>query len=113
MKYSIVLVPFPFDDLSRTKIRPAICLTDPISIYEHVVIAFITSQVGKADESSDLVIMKGEVGFARSGLKVSSAIRLHRLVTIPKRLIHRKLGELPSQHHPSLKEHLLQLFDLK
>lgn len=39
MKYKIVLVPFPFDDLSATKVRPAICLTDSISAYQHVVAA--------------------------------------------------------------------------
>lgn len=30
MKYRIVLVPFPFDDLSGSKLRPALCLTDVI-----------------------------------------------------------------------------------
>jgi mRNA interferase MazF len=45
MKNSIVLVPFPFDDFSSTKVRPALCLTNLISGYNHVVISFITSQV--------------------------------------------------------------------
>jgi mRNA interferase MazF len=27
----VVLVAFPFDDLTTDKVRPAICLTDPIS----------------------------------------------------------------------------------
>ena len=30
LKGKIVLVPFPFDDLSATKVRPAVCLTDSI-----------------------------------------------------------------------------------
>ncbi|HXU31960.1 MAG TPA: type II toxin-antitoxin system PemK/MazF family toxin, partial [Thermoanaerobaculia bacterium] len=29
-KHKVVLVPFPFDDLSSTKVRPAVCLTEPI-----------------------------------------------------------------------------------
>jgi len=41
----VVLVPFPFDDLSSTKLRPAVCLTDPIGSYEHVVVAFISSRI--------------------------------------------------------------------
>lgn len=28
-KYKVVLVPFPFDDLSSSKVRPAVCLTEP------------------------------------------------------------------------------------
>ena len=31
VKGNVVLVPFPFDDLSTTKVRPAVCLTSPVS----------------------------------------------------------------------------------
>jgi mRNA interferase MazF len=41
----IFLVPFPFDDASATKVRPAVCLTEPLGIYRHIILAFITSQV--------------------------------------------------------------------
>lgn len=87
MKYKIVLVPFPFDDFTGTKVRPAICLTDRISVYRHVVIAFITSQVAKSNESTDLPLMSTDPHFQDTGLKVSSAIRLHRLVTVPTHII--------------------------
>jgi mRNA interferase MazF len=40
----VVLVPFPFDDLSSTKVRPAVCLTNPIGPHRHVIVAFISSQ---------------------------------------------------------------------
>jgi len=40
IKNSIVLVPFPFDDFSVLKVRPAICLTSEIGKYNHVIIAF-------------------------------------------------------------------------
>ena len=42
MKYKIVLVPFPFDDLTATKVRPAVWLTDEIKPHNHIVLAFIT-----------------------------------------------------------------------
>jgi hypothetical protein len=29
-KYKVVFVPFPFDDLSSSKVRPAVCLTKPL-----------------------------------------------------------------------------------
>ena len=35
MKSKVVLVPFPFDDLSTTKVRPAVCLTDPVDPHRH------------------------------------------------------------------------------
>lgn len=40
-KGKVVLVPFPFDDLSAAKVRPAVCLSDPISQHRHVILAFI------------------------------------------------------------------------
>ena|SRR6266496_4221915 len=30
-KGKVALVPFPFDDLTASKVRPAVCLTDPIA----------------------------------------------------------------------------------
>ena len=36
IKQSIVLVPFPFDDFSNTKVRPALCLTEEIGKYNQV-----------------------------------------------------------------------------
>lgn len=55
IKGKIFLVPFPFDDLSSTKVRPAIALTEPIGSFRHVVIAFISSQTPDELLESDLV----------------------------------------------------------
>jgi mRNA interferase MazF len=93
MKHRVVLVPFPFDDLSATKVRPAVCLTDEIKPYGHVVLAFITSKVSSPNHS-DLVIDSSAADFPLTGLKVSSTIRLHRLTTVSKPIIRRQLGEL-------------------
>lgn len=112
MKHKIVLVPFPFDDLTTLKVRPAICLTDRITGYNHVVIAFVTSQISKATEPSDLLIKQSDPNFKKTGLKVSSAIRLHRLVTIPAGIMERQLGELPSDYGAILAMKLRILFGL-
>jgi mRNA interferase MazF len=82
MKNKIVLVPFPFDDLTGTKLRPALCLTDLIGIYDHLVICFITSQIAKATEPNDLPILAIDHDFKSTGLKTDSAVRLHRLVEL-------------------------------
>jgi mRNA interferase MazF len=95
MKYEFVLLPFPFDDLSANKVRPAICLTDEIPPYRHVVVAFITSQVPSKPSDTDLILDANSPDFSQTGLKVSSAIRFHRLLTISKSVIQRKLGKLP------------------
>jgi mRNA interferase MazF len=112
MKYKIVLVPFPFDDLSTLKVRPALCLTNTISGYNHIVIAFITSRISKVNEDSDLKLLSSDPDFALTGLRVDSAVRLHRLVTIPKKLVLRELGELPNNYVVEIKEKLKKLFEI-
>ncbi len=112
MKWKIILVPFPFDDLSGTKVRPAVCLTDEIGPYKHIVIAFITSQVSKATEGSDIAILPGSPDFAATGLKVPSAIRLHRLITIPVSLIQRELVILAPVLQTEVEGKIRELFGI-
>ncbi len=111
-KGKIVLVPFPFDDFSGTKVRPAICLSHEIGSYNHVVIAFISSQIPHSLEASDLLIEKKNENFKITGLSVDSVIKLHRLVTIPKSLIKRQLGILPSNQQAEIDQKLKALFEL-
>ncbi|MBX3057073.1 MAG: type II toxin-antitoxin system PemK/MazF family toxin [Anaerolineae bacterium] len=112
MKYKIVLVPFPFDDLSATKVRPAVCLTEPVGMHRHVVLAFITSQVLAQPAATDFVIQSSDKNFAKTGLAVSSTIQLHRLVTVTTALIKRELGQLPPDMQVHVKEKIMQLFEL-
>src|SRR5674476_809496 len=81
MKFKVVLVNFPFDNLSDFKLRPALCLTDSISEHNHILLAFITSNLNNATEITDLIINKSDVEFEKTGLKVSSVIKIHRLIT--------------------------------
>jgi mRNA interferase MazF len=55
MKHKVVLVPFPFDDLSSSKVRPAVCLTDPIGPHDHIILAFITSRIPDSPLETDLI----------------------------------------------------------
>ena len=111
MKHKIVLVPFPFDDLSSTKVRPAVCLTDKINPYGHVVLAFITSSVANPS-NSDLVVDSSAADFAVTGLKVSSTIRLHRLMTVSTTIIKRQLGRLSQKQSSDVEDRLRKLFEL-
>lgn len=111
MKYKILFVPFPFDDLSGDKVRPVVCLTDPIGIYQHMVVAFITSRVPDPLLATDLVIASSIDSFKMTGLRKTSTLRLHRLMTVTRSLILAELGELPPQMHEKIRERLALLFD--
>ena len=109
---SVVLVPFPFDDLSGAKVRPAVCLTEPVGPHRHVVLAFLTSQVPGEPLDSDLVLLPEMPGFEATGLRVPSALRLHRLLTVSTSIIARKLGILPADLMRAVEGRLGRLFGI-
>ncbi|MFH1049412.1 MAG: type II toxin-antitoxin system PemK/MazF family toxin [bacterium] len=111
IKNSIVLVPFPFDDFSSSKVRPAICLTNEIGKYNHVIIAFISSKIPEDLIESDLIIKKQSEYGKGTGLTVDSVIRLHKVVTIPKSLIKRKLGMVNKTIVLEIRNKISQLFN--
>ena len=112
IRSKVVLVPFPFDDLSAAKVRPAVCLTDPIGPYRHVVLAFITSQIPPDLIDTDVVLDSSRADFSITGLRVSSTIRLHRLMTATTSLIQRELGELSPAIQTEVISKLRKLFGL-
>ncbi len=108
------LAPFPFDDLSAGKVRPAICPTDPVGQYRHVVLAFITSRVTLDDaEETDVVLEPSQPSFAATGLRAPSTIRLHRLMTVSESFILRELGELSPETQSQVAGKLRLLFGLR
>jgi mRNA interferase MazF len=111
-KGKVVLVPFPFDDLSATKVRPAVCLTEPIGPHRHVILAFITSRIPAALLDTDLVLDAGHAHFASTGLGVSSTLQLHRLMTATTSLIRREMGELSPETQTEAAKRLRKLFGL-
>jgi mRNA interferase MazF len=108
----VVLVPFPFDDLSTAKVRPAVCLTDPIGSHRHVILAFISSRTPTDSLESDVVLHSSQADFAKTGLRVSSTLRLHRLMTVTTTLIRRELGELSPRLQGEVGSKLRRLFAL-
>jgi mRNA interferase MazF len=108
----VVLVPFPFDDLSTVKVRPAVCLTDPIGLHRHVILAFITSRIPTDLLESDLVLESSQADFAVTGLRVTSTLRLHRIMTVMTALIRRELGELSPRMQAEVADKLRKLFGL-
>jgi mRNA interferase MazF len=112
-KFKVVLIPFPFDDLSSSKVRPAVCLTDPIGLHRHVVLAFITSRVSTQPLATDLVLNATDVDFPSTGLRVTSTLQLHRLMTATTSFIRRDLGQLSPALQVAVRDRLRELFGLK
>ena len=112
MRFRVVLVPFPFDDLSGQKVRPAVCLTNPVGTHRHVVLAFITSTVPPLPEPTDILLTPGTPDFTATGLRVRSTLRLHRMVTVSTAIIQRQMGTLTPRVQALVQQHLRVLFAL-
>jgi len=91
MKGKIVVIPFPFTDLSAYKRRPALILHE--TKYD-VVVAYISSVVPLALSSTDVLILQGNQSFIGTGLITDSVIMLDKLATVEKSLIIRTLGKV-------------------
>jgi mRNA interferase MazF len=111
-KGKVVLVPSPFDDLSAAKVRPAVCLTNPLGVHRHVILAFITSQPPTSLTNFDIVLDARAPDFPATGLRVSSTLRLHRLMTVTTSIIQRELGTLSSRLQAKVNARLRDLFEL-
>ena len=94
MKGKIVLIPFPFTDLTAAKLRPALVLFEG---ERDVVVAFISSRVPRRSTLAEIVVDKAHPEFELTGLKASSVIRLDKIATISKDLILGEIGEIGSK----------------
>ncbi len=77
-----------------------------------MVLAFITSVVPAQLEPTDLLVDPTIADFAGTGLRVRSVLRLHRLVTVPAKVIQRQLGVLTPNLQTEVQQRLRALFGL-
>lgn len=112
LKGKIVLVPFPFDELTSSKVRHAICLTNQISSHNQVVVTFIISSIPQELEITDIILDIDDPDYHASGLQVPSTIQLHRMVTISTSIIVRELGTVSTKFVIEIENKLKKLFEL-
>ena len=102
-KGDIVLIPFPFTDLTGTKTRPALILA-----YSDldVPVAFITAQTKWKEFDFELTPS------ALNGHKSQSLLRINKLATVDKSLALGKLGELSKIEIETVNSQLRKLLKL-
>ena len=109
MKGKIVLVPFPFTDLTAAKLRPALVIYEG---EEDVVVAFISSKVPPELSEVDVLVTKKDTGFKKSGLKVDSLIKLDKIATVLKDLLVGELGELDEESRQEVNRKLKKILEM-
>jgi mRNA interferase MazF len=92
---AVVLVPFPFTDLSAIKQRPALIVSPDAwnATQSDVVPCAITSQLMAPPAGGDLLISSADL--PACGLPKPSLVRTTKIFTMHQGLLRRTLGRLP------------------
>ena len=98
----IVLVAFPFSSGGQSKNRPAMVVLDTGDA--DILVARVTTHDWRDDQ--DVVIHN----WKQAGLLAPSIVRLHKLATLEKPLIQRRLGGLDRKDHSAISEALRRLY---
>jgi mRNA interferase MazF len=109
MKGKIVLVPFPFTDLTAAKLRPALVLYEGD---KDVILAFISSKIPSEPSISEILIKKNNRAYKKTGLKVESVIKLDKIAIVLKDLIIGELGELNDELKKVVNQQLRSLLEI-
>ncbi|HEX5217953.1 MAG TPA: type II toxin-antitoxin system PemK/MazF family toxin [Verrucomicrobiae bacterium] len=93
---NVVLIPFPFTDLSTTKQRPALVVSsDAINTTrEGVIVVAITSQIPARLANDELLIPASDL--KACGLPRASIVRFGKVVTLHQQLIVKAIGTMPA-----------------
>ena len=103
-KGDIVLIPFPFTDLSGIKNRPAVVLIDS---EDDVTVCFLSTKL-KWQSDCDILLQPTKL----NGLKKTSIIRINKLATVDKELIIGLLGKLDEHYQDLLDKSLLKILKI-
>lgn len=106
-KGTIILTPFPFTDLSSSKVRPAVIVSSG-AIGNDVIVAFVTTNI-KSRDSLSVSLKPTQI----NGLKQSSKVLCSKLATLEKKIILGELGNLSQTEQKAIDASLQKVFDLK
>jgi mRNA interferase MazF len=105
VKGEIVIIPFPFSDLSASKRRPALVLANLQG--DDIILCQITSKnvkdnYAKTLDNSDLL---------SGSLSISSNIRPNRLFTADKKLILYSIGQISKSKYQEVTQTIMELIE--
>lgn len=103
----IVLIPFPFAELTQIKVRPAVVVAITKDAYQDIVICAVSSVIPKKLSENEFIVTPG----VENALKVSSVVKVDRIVTLKRYDVIHRLGNLNTSELSILKEKFKSLVD--
>ena len=106
----LVLIRFPFTDLSAQKLRPALIVGRVSG--DDIIVAFISSRTSSSAPSAEHTLEPSHAEFGTTGLKTASLIRLNKLATLHQRLLRRRIGRIGPATQRAVDTGLRYVFEL-
>ncbi len=93
----VVVIKYPFSELSQTKLRPALLLGKLPGEHDDWLVCMISSRVRQQIDGFDEVIEEDDADFGSSGLKTANVIRIGRLLVVEGKLLPGALGTVSTE----------------
>lgn len=99
----VVLIKFPFSDLTSQKVRP--CLIIGLAEFADVIVCQITSK----PYSSKIAVSLNATDFKKGEIAIDSFIRPDKIATLDKNLIVKILGTLKTKKCQQIEKELFKI----
>ncbi len=104
---TIVLIPFPFAELTDVKVRPALVVCETRDKYSDLILCAISSVLPAEPGSFQIILQPNSI----NNLRVPSVLKIDRIVTLKKEAVITTLGILSDAETTAFKEKFRQLVD--
>jgi mRNA interferase MazF len=103
----IILIPFPFAELTNKKVRPAIVICETKDFYKDLVICAISSVVPKNLTANEMLLKIDST----NNLRANSVAKIDQIVTAKRSDVIAGLGKLSETDLESFKKKFIKLID--
>ncbi len=103
----IVLIPFPFAELTNKKVRPAAVVCETKDVYKDLVLCAISSVVPPKLTENEILLVRDN----QNGLRKNSVLKTDRIVTAKVGDVIARIGELSASDSEKFREKFKRLVD--
>lgn len=104
---SIILIPFPFSELTNVKVRPAIVISSTKDKYEDLILCAISSVIPIKLGIFEMALLPD----SKNQLRVPSIIKVDRIATLKKENVIATLGKISDSENILFIKLFKQLID--
>ena len=103
----IVLIPFPFSELTEVKLRPAIVIAETKDKYKDLVLSAISSQVSDSLSTTEILVQPD----SSNGLRAVSVVKVDRIFTLKAEKVIARIGKFSTSQLVTFKMIFRSLVD--